>query len=60
MVLVMARREAGPGPGGRSKAILSEVTASGDYQAQVHSDQMVLVIVRREVGPVALWPKRLK
>jgi hypothetical protein len=26
-------------------------TSSRDYQAQVHSDQMVLVIARLEVGP---------
>ncbi len=32
----------------------------GDYQAQVHSDQMVLVIVRGEARPVAWWPKMLK
>jgi hypothetical protein len=30
----------------------------GDYQAQVHSDQgMVLVIVRWEAGPAAWWLK---
>jgi hypothetical protein len=58
MVLVMARHEAGPG--GRSRAVFSQAKARGNYQAQVHSDQMVLMIVRRKAGPVAWWPKTLK
>jgi hypothetical protein len=31
-----------------------------NYQAQVHSDQMVLMRVRQEAGPVAWWPKTIK
>jgi hypothetical protein len=40
-------------PGGRSRALFSQAKAKGNYQARVHSDQMVLVIVRWEYGPVA-------
>jgi hypothetical protein len=29
-----------------------------NYQAWVHSDQMVLVIPRREAGPAAWWSRR--
>ncbi len=32
----------------------------GSYQAQVHSDQMVLVMVRWEAGPRGRWSKMLK
>jgi hypothetical protein len=32
----------------------------GDYQAQVRSDQMVLVQVRREAGPHDRQPEMLK
>ncbi len=30
-----------------------------DHQVQVHSDQMVLMMVRQEVGPDQRWPKTL-
>jgi hypothetical protein len=61
MVLMMAKQEAVPViPGGHSRAVFSQAKAKGDYQALIHSDQMVLLIVRREVGPVAWWPKTLK
>ncbi len=54
MVPVMARHEGGllerrP----RSRATLSPAKAKGNYQAGVHSDQMVLVAVRWEAGLVA-------
>jgi hypothetical protein len=29
----------------------------GGHQAQVHSDQMVLMMVRQEAGPHEQWPK---
>jgi hypothetical protein len=32
----------------------------GGYQTQVHSDQMVLVIVRWEAGPRERWSKMFK
>jgi hypothetical protein len=55
MVLVMARREAGLVTWWLLKGcILSSYSlAKGDYQTQGHLDQMVLMIVRREAGPVA-------
>jgi hypothetical protein len=34
--------------------------AKGEYQDQVHSDQMVLVIVRGEVRLCEQWPKANK
>ncbi len=36
-----------------SRVTLSQAKAKGNYQAPVHSDQMVLVVVRREAGRVA-------
>jgi hypothetical protein len=60
MVLVMAGHEAGPVSQWLLKGFFSQAKAKGDYQAQVHSDQTVLMIVRREAGPVALWSKMLK
>ncbi len=47
-------------PGDRSRVVFSQAKSKGNYQAQVHSDQMVPVIVRREAGPVIWWPKTLK
>jgi hypothetical protein len=47
-------------PSGHSMAVFSQAKAKGDYQARVHSNQMVLTIVWREAGPVARWPKTLK
>ncbi len=47
-------------PGGRSRAVFSQAKAKENYQAHVHTDQMVLVIVRQEARPVAWWPKTLK
>jgi hypothetical protein len=47
-------------PGGCSRAVFSQAKAKGIYQAWVYSDQMVLLIVRWEAGPVAWWPKTLK
>ncbi len=41
-------------------AEFSQAKAKRDYQAWVHSDQMVLAIVRRKAGSVAWWPKALK
>jgi hypothetical protein len=40
-------------PGGHSKAIFSQAKAKRDYEAQVHLDQMVLVLVKQEAGLVA-------
>jgi hypothetical protein len=39
---------------------LYSLKAKGNYQARVHSDQTVLMIVRQEAGPVAWWLKTLK
>jgi hypothetical protein len=36
-----------------SRVTLSEAKVKGNYQAQLHSDQIVLMVVRREAGPVA-------
>jgi hypothetical protein len=47
-------------PGGCSRAVFSQDKAKGNYQAQIHSDQMVLVIVKRQAGPVASWLKMVK
>jgi hypothetical protein len=52
MVLLIARHKVGLLPGGCSRAIFSQAKAKVDYQAQVHSDQMVFMIVRRDAGPV--------
>ncbi len=60
MVLVMARQEAYQLYLEASQGLYSQAKAKGDYLAQIHSDQMVLVIARREAGPVAWWPKTLK
>jgi hypothetical protein len=60
MVLMMARREADWLPTGLSKAVFSQAKAKGNYQARVHSDQMILMIVRQEAGLVAWWQKTLK
>ncbi len=38
---------------GCSRAVFTQVKAKGDYQAWVHSDQKVLVIIRLEAGTVA-------
>jgi hypothetical protein len=46
--------------GGRSRAILSQAKAKGDCSPRVHSDHMVLAVVRWEVGLIAWWPKTLK
>jgi hypothetical protein len=40
--------------------MLSQVKAKWSCQARVHSNQMVLVAVRQEAGPVAQWLKMLK
>jgi hypothetical protein len=40
-------------PGGNSRAVFFQAKD----KAQVHSDQMVLIIVRQEAGPVAWWPQ---
>ncbi len=57
MVLVIARREAGPVSRCALKGyILSQAKAKGDYQAQAHSDQMVHMKVRREAGPGTGYP----
>jgi hypothetical protein len=55
MVLVMVRQEAVRVTRWPLKGcILSSYSpAKEDYQAQVHLDQMVLMIVRWEAGPVA-------
>jgi hypothetical protein len=47
-------------PGGCSRAVFSQAKAKGNYQAQVHSDPMDLVLVRWEAGLVAWWPRTLK
>ncbi len=61
MVLVMARWETGLHQRRtNSKATLSQAKAKGNYQARIHSDQMVLVVVRQEAVLVALWPRRSK
>jgi hypothetical protein len=40
--------------------MLDRVSGGQRHQAWVHPDQMVLVVVRREAGPIAQWPKALK
>jgi hypothetical protein len=47
-------------PTGRSKDVFSQAEAKKNNQAGVHSDQMILVILRQEAGPVAWWAKMLK
>jgi hypothetical protein len=47
-------------PGVCSRAVFFKAKAKGNNQAQIHSDQMVLLMVRREAGPVAWWSKMLK
>ncbi len=47
-------------PDGCSRAVFSQAKTKRNYQARVHSDQMVLEIFRCEAGPVAWWPKMLK
>jgi hypothetical protein len=62
MVLMMAKHEAGPVTQQLLKGctVFSQAQAKRDYQSRDHSTQMVLIIVRREAGPVAWWPKTLK
>ncbi len=48
----MARHEAGPVSQWPFKGLFSQAKAKGEYQAWVHSDQMVLMIVRREAVPL--------
>jgi hypothetical protein len=58
MVLMMARRKANPCEQRlNSRATSSQVKAKGNYQARVHSVEMVLIVVRREAGLVAWWQK---
>jgi hypothetical protein len=38
----------------------SNLGLKGDYQAQVYSDQMVLMVVKREAELRERWPKTLK
>jgi hypothetical protein len=48
----MARQEAGPHERRpNSRATLSQAKTKGNYQARVHSDQIVLVMARWEAGP---------
>jgi hypothetical protein len=56
----MARREAGLVAQRPLRGCIPQAKAKGDYQARVHSDKMVLVVVRWEAGLVAWWPKTLK
>jgi hypothetical protein len=37
----------------------SKLNLKGDYKPRVHSGQMVLVKLGREVEPVVWWPKTL-
>ncbi len=39
---------------------IKRLKLKGDYQAQVHSGQVVLVVVRQGAGPHERWPKILK
>jgi hypothetical protein len=43
-----------------AKFAQNKVKLKGNYQAQVHSDLMVLVVVRQQAGPRLWWPKVLK
>jgi hypothetical protein len=53
----MARQEAGLVT---RQLLKGSILQSWSQEARVHLDQMVLVIVRQEAGPVAWWPKTLK
>jgi hypothetical protein len=55
IVLVMARCDARC-----SSAVFSLAKTKGNFQARVHSDQMVLVIVRREAGVAMTLKLELK
>ncbi len=41
-------------PSGRSRAVFSQAKAKGNFQARVHSDQMVLVTIRRDKSQLKL------
>ncbi len=45
---------------GGQKALKTKLNLKEYYQAQVHSGQMVLVVVKQEVGPHERWLKKLK
>ncbi len=59
MVLGTVRWEADPVRGSQMHSKLSWLKG-GSHQAQVCSDQMVLVMARREAGPHERWLKTLK
>ncbi len=58
MVLGTVRREAGCCE--REPKALKTKLARGGHQVQVHSDQIILVMVRFEAGPFERWSKMLK
>jgi hypothetical protein len=41
-------------PSGCSRAVFSQAKAKGNFQARVHSDQMVLVTIRRDKSQLKL------
>ncbi len=51
--------QAEAGPRKRQLKVLKQSYLKGDHQTRVHSDQMVLIMVKQEAGPCERWPKML-